>query len=467
MRNYIQKKIVKNIRELCSLSPDGYRDTFRNPEKDFTRNRKQPLGAVVRTGLLNSGSCLNHQLRQSHGPGNRPTASAYIQQRDKLSPLFFRRLFIRQLSYIDGYAPYRDKYIIIACDGSGINIHPDKEDMDTRIIHTSHPGDEKACNQVHLNALCTVPDGYFIDYEIQDFRVQDEIGACGIMMKRLASMDLKGYVPLLCLDRGYESYYLMMLADSLGLRFCIRLKDIGSSGISRRYSGYCDEDGCFDVVSARKYTYSAFVYRDKERYSDYVYCTKASGNPFIPQASNAAGRTRKGRQRNDPSYYRFAFRIVRFRLPGGGFEVLATNLGADEAPAQELMEIYHLRWSIETSFRQLKYNDSASFIHTRKKEAAIGEIVLSLIFHNICSLVIRLIGEKAARRSSGRRLSYRISYSDLSSSMRSLISGRDPTVSLIKIARELEITLQPIRNGRAFNRQLNRHSFVPFIYRAA
>ena len=154
--------------------------------------------------------------------------------------------FIHQAaSYIDGYAPYRGKYIIIACDGSGVNIHPDKEDMDTRVIHTKNPDDEKACNQVHLNALCTVPDGYFIDYEIQDFMAQDEIGACAVMMGRLVSMDLGGYIPLLCLDRGYESYYLMMLADSLGLRFCMRLKDIGSNGISKRYSECCDGNGCF------------------------------------------------------------------------------------------------------------------------------------------------------------------------------------------------------------------------------
>ena len=341
MRNCIQKKIIRNIGDLCSLPPDEYRNTFRNPEKDFTRDRKQPLGTVVKTGLLNSGTCLNHQLRQTHGPGSRPTASAYIQQRDKLTPLFFRRLFIRQLSYIYEHTPYHGKYIIIACDGSGINIHPDRKDMDTRIVHTKRPDDEKACNQVHLNALCTVPDGYFLDYEIHDFRSQDEIAACAIMMKRLATMDLGGYVPLLCLDRGYESFHLMMLADSLGLCFCIMLKDIGSNGISKRYSVHCDNNGCFDVISDMKYTYSSFVLKDRDRYRDYVYCAKASGNPFIPPSSNAVGRTRRNTGRNEPSYYRFAFRIVRFRLPGGGFEVIATNLDRNEISSDDLMEIYH------------------------------------------------------------------------------------------------------------------------------
>lgn len=463
----MQDKILRSIKELCSLSPEEYRDTFRNPEKDFTRERKQPLGSMVRTGLLNSGSCLNQQLRQSHGIGKRPSSSAYIQQRDKLSPAFFRRLFSRQLSHIEGHTSYRGKYAIIACDGSGVNIHPNKDDMSTRIIHTATPDDEKVCNQVHLNALCTVPDGYFLDYEIQDFSKKDEIRACAAMMRRLSTMDLGGLVPLLCLDRGYESFSLMMLADSLGICFCIRMRDIGSNGISSRYSVFCDDEGCFDVISDRKYTYSSFVLKDRGRYPDYVVCSRTSCNPFIPEPSNAAGRRRKNGCRNEPSYYRFAFRIVRFRLPDGGFEVIATNLGQNEISSDDLMGIYHFRWGIETAFRQLKYDDFAAFIHTRKKEASIGEIVLSLIFHNICSLVIKLITLKASRRCRSRNLPYAISYSDLSSSLRMLIAGRDPTVSVDKIVRELEITLQPIRNGRAFYRQLNRHSFVPFIYRAA
>lgn len=468
MRKYEQTKIIKIISDLCELSPDEYRDTFRSPEKDFTRKRKQALGAIVKTGILNAGSCLNSQLRQCYGMGERPTASAYIQQRDKLTSSFYRRLFDERSSHIDRHSSYRGKYVIVACDGSGINISPDKDDNATRIVHTSHPEDEKPCNQVHLNVLCTVPDGYFIDYEIQDFMRQNEVSACADMMKRLPGKgSMGGLAPIICCDRGYESYYLMVLAQSLGLRYCIRLKDIGSGGISGAYADMCDEDGCFDIISDKKYTYSSFVLNDRDRYSDYVVCAKSSANPFIPPVSNRRGRPRRHEKRDEPSYYRFSFRILRFRLPGGGFEVLATNLPKDAFPVKRMMELYHLRWGIETAFRQLKYNDGASYIHSRKKDAAIGEIILSLIFHNICSLVLMILGDKIRNRWKNRRHAYRISYSDLSSAMRIFIAGRDPTASVNRIVRELLITSHPIRNDRAFSRQLNRHPFVPFIYRAA
>lgn len=34
----------------------------------------------------------------------------------------------------------------------------------------------------------------------------------------------------------------MMLADSLCIRFCMRLKDVGCNGSRRRYSHFCDGD---------------------------------------------------------------------------------------------------------------------------------------------------------------------------------------------------------------------------------
>jgi len=48
-------------------------------------------------------------------------------------------------------------------------------------------------------------------------------------------------------------------------------------------------------------------------------------------------------------------RIVRFRITDNSYEVLVTNLERDDFEVKELKEVYNLRWSIETSFRHLKY----------------------------------------------------------------------------------------------------------------
>jgi IS4 transposase len=90
--------------------------------------------------------------------------------------------------------------------------------------------------------------------------------------------------------------------------------------------------------------------------------------------------------------------------------VLLTNLPETEFPTSDLKELYHLRWGVETAFRQLKYDDCLSFSNTRKKVAAIGEIILSLIFHNMCVSVMIAFARKQFRRLENRKLLYKVSY---------------------------------------------------------
>lgn len=115
----------------------------------------------------------------------------------------------------------------------------------------------------------------------------------------------------------------------------------------------------------------------------------------------------------------------------------------------------------------MKYDDCSSFSNTRKKVAAIIEIILSLIFHNMCVSVMIAFARKQFRRLENRKLLYKVSYSDLAKTLRLYASGRNPTITIQKIVKELAMTIQPVRNERAFSRILKPRSFTPFIYRAA
>ena len=53
-------------------------------------------------------------------------------------------------------------------------------------------------------------------------------------------------------------------------------------------------------------------------------------------------------------YYDIEFRIVRVRLDNGTYICIATNL-SEEFPLEEINKLYRMRWSVETSFRELKY----------------------------------------------------------------------------------------------------------------
>ena len=54
-------------------------------------------------------------------------------------------------------------------------------------------------------------------------------------------------------------------------------------------------------------------------------------------------------------YYDIEFRIVRVRLDNGTYICIATNLSEEEFPLEEINKLYRMRWSEETSFRELKY----------------------------------------------------------------------------------------------------------------
>ena len=53
-------------------------------------------------------------------------------------------------------------------------------------------------------------------------------------------------------------------------------------------------------------------------------------------------------------YYDIEFRIVRVRLDNGTYICIATNL-SEEFPLEKINKLYLMRWSEETSFRELKY----------------------------------------------------------------------------------------------------------------
>ena len=52
--------------------------------------------------------------------------------------------------------------------------------------------------------------------------------------------------------------------------------------------------------------------------------------------------------------YDLRFRVVRFRISGGCYETVYTNLDSETFPIGKIKELYRLRWGIETSFRELE-----------------------------------------------------------------------------------------------------------------
>ncbi|MDP1340837.1 transposase, partial [Klebsiella variicola] len=71
------------------------------------------------------------------------------------------------------------------------------------------------------------------------------------------------------------------------------------------------------------------------------------------------------------------------------YESLVTNLDPFLFTSEDLKVLYHLRWGIETSFRELKYALGLSHFHSKKLDFIIQEIFARLIMYNF-SMTITL-----------------------------------------------------------------------------
>lgn len=77
-------------------------------------------------------------------------------------------------------------------------------------------------------------------------------------------------------------------------------------------------------------------------------------------------------------------RIVRFQLETGEFETIATSLPRTFT-LEDIRELYHLHWGIETSFRDLKYTRGMVNLHGKRDAFAEQEIWAALTMFNFTS----------------------------------------------------------------------------------
>ena len=104
----------------------------------------------------------------------------------------------------------------------------------------------------------------------------------------------------------------------------------------------------------------------------------------VPKKSKP-GSTRRGRW-DFGNYYPIEFRICRFLLGNGEFETVATSLPRSFT-REDIKALYHMRWGIETRFRDLKYKLGLVNLHGKSDAFAEQEIYANLTAFNFASRV--------------------------------------------------------------------------------
>lgn len=408
----------------------------KNPETDFSRTRKLDFESVLRFILsMESGSMKKELLDYFKFSADTPSASAFIQQRNKLLPEALEFLFSEFNSHFLFEKKYKE-YRLLACDGSDLNIA--RNENDTETYFQSLPTD-KGFNQLHLNALYDLCNKRYTDAFIQPARKENESFAMTQMIDRYDG-DKK---TIFIADRGYETYNIFAHVQEKDMYYLIRVKDGGGGSMVGSFK--LTEEGEFDqdmhLTLTRKQTNEV-----KANPTQYKFLPKASPFDYLDLHEN--------------KFYTMNFRVVRFAITDDSYECIITNLPQDEFPMGEIKKIYSMRWGIETSFRELKYAIGLSCFHSKKVEYIMQEIYARLTLYNYCEIITMnvVIHQKDTK------YIYQMNYTIAIHICRYFLRN---DISPLDVEKLIQKNLLPIRPGRSDPRKVKPKSVVSFLYRVA
>ncbi|HVI43039.1 MAG TPA: transposase [Anaerovoracaceae bacterium] len=149
-------------------------------------------------------------------------------------------------------------------------------------------------------------------------------------------------------------------------------------------------------------------------------------------------------------------------LNAGPPETIITNPDKEEFPACKIKELYHMRWGIETSFRELKYSIGLTSFHSKKAEYIIREIFAGLTMYNFCELItLHLVIQQK-----DTKYSYQANFTAAITICRYFFKFLND-ISPPDVEALIQKNLLPIRTGRSGPRKVRFRTAVSFLYRVA
>lgn len=407
-----------------------------DPVSDFTRSRKLPCDILMKLIIQFQSKALNSELSDYFKDfDSLPTGSAFCQQRSKLEVEAFSRLFYTFTHSFQHYRTYKG-YYILACDGSDINIPFDPNDEDT----FCQTGSNRPYSQFHLNALYDCMNQVYWDLNIDTASKTRECAALEDMISdhRYPSNSI------IIADRGYEKYDLIACCLENKQKFLIRVKDINTFSSILSNLDFKDEE--FDVKVTKTLTRKQ-TKEVKENKSKYTFIPNNIEFSYLDY---------------EHEFYEMSFRVVRFKITEDTYECLITNSTEEEFSLEELKQLYHLRWSEETSFRQLKYTIGMVSFHAKKRKFIKQEIYASAILYNLSNIVVNNVEleEEKENCKYRRKANYSTAVTNIRLFLKKMINENELIQRIKKI-------LALIRPERKQKRQIKPQSVRSFNHKAS
>ena len=259
---------------------------------------------------------LRNYMKTAH-PGMEISKPGYLKQRMKLNPLAFYELYRHHNRnfYADPGFSHFHGYLVLAADGSGINIPTTRETLET--FGTSSRKGTKPQASIGLGCLYDVMNRMILESDCCKCKF-DEMRLAEEQIDRVSETIGASQPFLVIMDRGYPSTAAFIRMMEKGVLFLARLK---SSDYKKEQSSLSFPDTWVDIRL------------DKSRINHYK-------GTDIGQRMEELGH--------------ITLRMVKVPLPEGKEEALITNLPSETFDSQRIAELYHMRWGIETAYETLK-----------------------------------------------------------------------------------------------------------------
>lgn len=422
---YIFAALAAAVRKAAQFS-DG---------KDISRKSALTVETVIRLLISAEGGSLAKIL---HDAGIKVTASAVTQRRAQIPPEVFRAVFTNFNSTCadnEFFCGYR----LLAVDGTAVNLPRNPKSPS----FVQNDGIPNGVNQLHVTPLYDILNRTFADVIIQPEPKKDEIGALVEMLKR----NTFAQKTLIIADRGFESYNLIgHCLEKPNTDFLIRVKQSRSAMREVAKLPLCELDCNISFTITTTQT-------NEDKKNGYIHLQ-------VPKKSKAGSKTRRGRW-DFPSPYLMKLRVCRFLLDNGEFETVATSLPRSFS-LDDIKELYHLRWGIETAFRDWKYTLGLVNLHGKSDAFAEQEIYASLTAFNFASRVCR---EVVVRQPKNGVYAYKVNFKMAVMLCKEHL--RTPNTDGETLLKEIARHTVPIRPNRQDERNLRAKGFYGFVYRVA
>lgn len=339
---------VKNIKRL--IYKKEIKEKYRTKAKYFIRDRKMPFDKVVLYGLNKRGLTSKMEIEDFTNliNGTDVSSPAVLKQRLKLDGKIY--IDMMQTNLVDFYEKFSQDvklfhgYILTAIDGSDFEIPNTKK---ARTEYNEYHKEETVARATVSN-MFDVLNHYVMDTIIEKYDYSERTMAYK-HFKTIKSLELP-YQFIRTGDRGYSGladiYYSIKSND----KFVYRLK-------KTTFKNEIQKMKTNDEIITIKYHYDRIRYYKEE-------------NPEFYQIME---ETKEDIQ----------VRIVKINDKDGDEITLITNLENEKFDYKTMIELYKLRWEIETSYHLLKESLKIETITSSFKKIIEQDIYSQMLAFNI------------------------------------------------------------------------------------